>query len=188
MPPRIRAPGELFSYNDHGICLAGFLVEEISGIPFESYVEKNLFQPLGMVRSSFRQRLASELQSDVAKCYRYANGRSEPYALDFCQVVPAAGLYTTAHDIARVMMAQLQYGRYGEIRILKEETAREMQQRHFAHHPKLRDRAHGFSAPFSNGVRALFHDGGMAASVRGCAWCPTGTSASSWPGMRMTWD
>ncbi len=161
MPPRIRPPGEIFSYNDHGICLAGLLVQEISGIPFESYVEDNIFQPLGMVRSSFRQRLAPALQGDLATGYHFVNGRSEPYSLDYCQVVPAAGLYTTAYDIARFMIAQLQLGQVGDVRVLEAETAREMQQRHFAHHPKLRGRAYGFSELFVNGQRAIFHDGGM---------------------------
>lgn len=161
MPPRIMPPGEIFSYNDHGFSLAGFVVEEITGTPFETYVEKNIFEPLGMERSSFRQRLPSALESDLAIGYKYKKGKHLPYQLDYCQTVPAACLYTTAYDIARFMIAHLQDGRYGQMHILKETTAQEMHRRHFSHHPKLRGRAYGFSELFVNGQRVIFHDGGM---------------------------
>jgi len=75
--------------------------------------------------------------------------------------VPAAGLYTTAADISRFMIAHLQFGLLGGTRILNEATAKEMQARHFIHHPNLRGRAYGFSELFVNGQRIVFHDGGM---------------------------
>lgn len=53
MPPRVMPAGEFICYSNHGMALAGYLVEEASGLPFETYVVENIFGPLGMQRSRF---------------------------------------------------------------------------------------------------------------------------------------
>ena len=50
MPPRVMSPGVAMSYSNHGIALAGLIVEKVSGIPFEQYVDEKILQPLGMHR------------------------------------------------------------------------------------------------------------------------------------------
>lgn len=69
LPPRIRPPGELIAYSNHGYALAGLLVEEISGVPFETYVDEHLFRPLRMTRTGFE--LPARLEVDLAVGYRY---------------------------------------------------------------------------------------------------------------------
>ena len=160
MPPRTMPPGEVIAYSDHGMSLAGYLVEEISDVPFAQYIDANIFQPLGMSRSSFQQPPPPHLASDLAVGYRYKNGTYEPYPFDYLNIVPAAALNATATDIARFMIAHLQDGRYGNTRILSEATVQEMHRQQFTHHPQLRGRACGFSERFDNNQRALFHDGG----------------------------
>ena len=164
MPLRVLPPGEVFMYSDHGMSLAGFLIEEISGVPFESYMKENVLKPLGMERSTFTQSLPAILKPDMATGYNYKSGQNVPYQLDYCFTSPAAALCSTATDMARFMIAQLQNGRApGGVGILNAATAREMQQRHFAHHPKLRGRAYGFSESdlIVDGRRAIWHDGAM---------------------------
>ena len=163
MPPRVLPPGEVFMYSDHGMSLAGFIIEEIAGVPFESYMQQNVLKPLGMERSTFSQPLPAGLKPDMATGYKFKNGQNVPYQPDFCFTSPAATLYSTAADMARFMIAHLQDGRFGDARILNEATAREMRQRHFAYHPKLRGRAYGFSESdiIIDGQRAIFHDGAM---------------------------
>ncbi len=53
MPPRVMPPGDLISYSNHGLALAGYLVERASGQPFAEYVKEHILQPLGMQRSGF---------------------------------------------------------------------------------------------------------------------------------------
>jgi CubicO group peptidase (beta-lactamase class C family) len=62
---RIRAPGEVISYSTYGITLAGELIEEVSGMSFESYLQRNIWQPLGMDRTSISvpESEASDLRS-----------------------------------------------------------------------------------------------------------------------------
>lgn len=161
MPPRTMPPGQVISYNDHAMSLAGYLVEEISEIPFAQHIDENIFQPLGMNRSSFQQPPPIPLLPDIAVGYRCKAGTYLLYPYDYLNTTPIAGAISTATDIARFMMAHLQLGRYGDSRILDESTAREMHRQHFTHHPRLRGRAYGFSEWFENGGRAIFHDGGM---------------------------
>lgn len=159
MPPRSWPPGEMISYSDHGITLAGYAVECITGRRLAEVAEERICKPLGMTRSGFD--LPSELRRQTATGYRFAGGELEAYPYDYVNVAPAAGFDTTANDIARFMVAHLQEGRVGDVRILKPETAREMHARQFANHPTLRGRALGFSELRLNGRRVIFHDGAM---------------------------
>ncbi len=54
MPARIFPPGEVSAYSNYGASLAGYLVEQVSGVPFEENVEMQILAPLGMADSSFR--------------------------------------------------------------------------------------------------------------------------------------
>lgn len=42
------APGERFHYTDVGYCLLANLVEKLSGVGFEDFIKKNIFEPAGM--------------------------------------------------------------------------------------------------------------------------------------------
>ena len=46
------APGETFRYTDIGYCLLANLVEKLSGVRFEDYLKKNVFEPAGMKDSA----------------------------------------------------------------------------------------------------------------------------------------
>jgi CubicO group peptidase (beta-lactamase class C family) len=46
-------PGARFSYSNPGFIYLGRIIEQLSGDPWESYVQKNIFNPLGLTRSYF---------------------------------------------------------------------------------------------------------------------------------------
>ena len=46
MPARVRAPGELTSYSNHGVGMAGLIVENVSGESWQSYIENHILTPL----------------------------------------------------------------------------------------------------------------------------------------------
>ena len=64
-------------------------------------------------------------------------------------------------DIARFMRAHLQTGQAGVVRILAEQTAREMHRQHFTQHPRLPGFCYGFWESFNNGRRAIQHGGSV---------------------------
>ena len=45
------APGEKFSYSNTGYNLLALLVERLSGVPFEDFLQKNVFEPAGMTHT-----------------------------------------------------------------------------------------------------------------------------------------
>jgi CubicO group peptidase (beta-lactamase class C family) len=158
---QVMPPGEVIIYSSPGFALAGYLVEQISGVAFAKYIDENIFQPLNMSRSSFKQPPPRHLASDLATGYRYKNGTYKPYSTDYLSIIPPAGdFYTTATDIAHFMIAHIQDGRYKNSRVLNEATAQDMHRQHFTHHSQLRGKAYGFSEWLENNQRAIFHDGG----------------------------
>lgn len=158
LPPRVAPPGEGIHYSNHGFALLGHLVEAVSGIPFETYIDRNILQPLGMGRSGFR--LTPELAPDLATGYRFDGEEYQPFPFDYLNVAPAGALMTTGADMARFMIAHLQDGRFEEGRILNDGSAMEMQRRHFTNDPRLPGMAYGFFEEILQGRRGLWHNGG----------------------------
>jgi len=129
-------------------------------MPFAEYVEKNIFAPLGMTRSTFRQPLPDELAPDMSGGYNYVNGRYVRGGLEYFVLYPPGSLRASGLDMAKFMIAHLQNGSYGEARILREETARQMHSQHFTHDPRLTGSAHGFFEKVINDQYMISHDGG----------------------------
>ncbi|MFY9558018.1 MAG: serine hydrolase domain-containing protein [Blastocatellia bacterium] len=70
LPPRIFAPGGTPSYSNYGNALAGYIVERVSGQPFEEYVDEHIFRPLGMQHSTYVQPLPDSLKPLMSNGYR----------------------------------------------------------------------------------------------------------------------
>jgi CubicO group peptidase (beta-lactamase class C family) len=160
IPARVRPPGEVTSYSNYGTALAGYIVELVSGTPFEAYIEQNIFKPLGMSHSTFREPLPADLAPDMSTAYTYKNGlfKAEDFEL-LNGMNPAGSLSASAVDMAQFMIAHLQDGRFGDQRILKEETARFMHTRLFGHDPRIAGNAHGFWEANVNGLHLIEHGG-----------------------------
>ncbi len=122
--PTLFPPAEVSAYSNYGAALAGYIVQHVSGEPFESYVERHIYAPLGMARSTFQQPVPEQLRADLSQGYITASEPPRPFELIITG--PAGGMSTTADDMAKFMIAYLQEGRYQENRILKPETVRRM--------------------------------------------------------------
>lgn len=159
IPARVFPPGEIIAYSNYGASLAAYIVERVTEMPFYEYVEQHIFQPLGMEDSTFRQPVPPELMSDLSGGYQYQQGRFEKRNFEVIQSYPAGSLSSTATDLARFMIAHLQDGRFGETRILQEQTARQMKEMAFAHDPRLPGWGTGFSVAERDGLRLVGHGG-----------------------------
>lgn len=157
MPPCVRAPGDLISYSNHGFTLAGYLVQLISGMPYEEYVTEHVLKPLGMNRSAFH--LSKDDADDLATGYRYENRQEQAVPLDYVNDGPADGLLSTSSDMAKFMIASLQQGKSGKKQILRPETMEDMQRQHFTHYPGMAGWCYGYYEMYRNNLRALVHDG-----------------------------
>lgn len=135
MPPRVRPPGEVGIYSEHGYALAGLLIEEVADSPFAVYMRRNVFAPLGMHHSTFDWTRG--LESSLATGYGLEGTVLEPLPRDLHQTVPASMLATTASEAARWMLALLNGGTLAGYRILSRESASLMLSRQFTHHRSL---------------------------------------------------
>ena len=157
IPARIFPPGTVPAYSNYGAALAGYIVERVSGEPFNQYVEEHIFKPLAMNHSTFEQPLPPELAPNMSNGYQLASDK----ALQFETVTPfpAGSLSSTADDMSRFMLAHLQDGRLGDAQILKPETAKLMHSRLFGLDPAANAMAYGFYEETRNGHRIIGHAG-----------------------------
>ena len=121
VPERIYPPGSTPAYSNWGAALAGYIVQRVSGLSFDDYVEQRIFDPLGMRSSTFRQPLPARLAPQMATGYSRASAPGKPFEL--IGPAPAGSMSTTAADMARFMIAHLQGGELDGQRILDPATA-----------------------------------------------------------------
>jgi CubicO group peptidase (beta-lactamase class C family) len=159
MPAQIAEPGRFLTYGNFATNLAGVLIEDVSGLPFARYMDVNIFQPLGMNRTTFEQVLPSDWGPDLAVGYRYHNGVYEPQPYVYANLLPQGGMRSTAADMARFMIALLQGGNYVDSRILNGPTVRLLFQQQFSSHPRLAGITYGLFETFRNDQRLLIRDG-----------------------------
>ncbi|MEE2778009.1 MAG: serine hydrolase domain-containing protein [Acidobacteriota bacterium] len=159
LPGRVRPPGQVSSYSNHGTALAMLVVESVSGLPWETYLARNILGPLGMTRTTFAQPPPSPLDDDLSRGYRLEGDELREETFEFVPLAPVGAASSTATDMARFMIAHLQLGRLGEARILEEETAAVMQGALFRHSEAVNPMAHGFIDSSRNGQRIVGHGG-----------------------------
>jgi CubicO group peptidase (beta-lactamase class C family) len=160
LPKRVRPPGTFSSYSNWATAAAGLIVERVSGMSWDDYIEKNILQPLGMTHTTGRQPLPEQFAEDMSVGYKWDQGRFEVKKWEIVTGAPAAGsMSASATDIARFMIAHLNDGVLGEARILGEATAQRMHTRIQGHDSRLPGFAHGFYEQSSNGLRIYGHGG-----------------------------
>jgi CubicO group peptidase (beta-lactamase class C family) len=160
LPPRARPPGSWSVYSNHGTALAGHIVERVSGMSWEGYLERRILEPLGMTRTTGREPLPTALAPLASEGFAPEAGsfRTLPFELT-PGGAPAGSMSSTAADMATFMLAFLGGGAVGDARILEEETVRAMLARQFGHDPRLPGNGLGFFEMSSHGVRILGHGG-----------------------------
>lgn len=97
----IQPPGHAFRYSGGGYTLVELIIEEVTGISFTDFMDTEILGPMGMQNSSFFWQ--QHLQANTAKAYD-----------DNLNLLPnflyaekaAAGLYTTAQDLALLAVNQ----------------------------------------------------------------------------------
>jgi CubicO group peptidase (beta-lactamase class C family) len=164
-PGRVRPPGEAVGYSNYNAMLAGYIVARVSGEPYDQYVHKHIFDPLGMTHSTVQPQVPEDLRPYASKSYTYVDGAFQPFPEYFAQ---PAGLASGFHqasvtDMARFMIARLEGGFYGdassEMRILEEDTARQMLTTLYTPDPRLKGTAYGLFDFSDNGQWTLGHSG-----------------------------
>ncbi len=119
--PMLFAPGQAPGYSNYGVALAGYIVQRVSGEPFDAYVDRHIFQPLGMRHSTTAQPLPAKFEPFIAKGYRQA---SDPAPSPFESVVtaPAGSGSATAADVRASCSRTCSRGRLDSVELLSPAT------------------------------------------------------------------
>lgn len=162
MPPRIFPPGKVVAYSNYGAVLAGYIVQRVSGEPFDAYVQDHILKPLGMTHSTFAQPLPAAWQRDMATGYSTATGKTVVPFQSF-QPWPAGSFTSSATDMAKFMLAQLQGGQFDGASILPPATTRLMHSHQYSAAHGMNGYDLGFYQENRNGLRIIGHAGDLIA-------------------------
>ncbi|MEU4581429.1 serine hydrolase domain-containing protein [Kitasatospora aureofaciens] len=159
-PDRVRAPGTTAAYDNYGVALAGYLVEVVSGQPFDQYVAQHVLQPLGMDHTTFTQPHPAPIDADLAHGYRpEGGGQTETKGLYGPLTPTGAAAVTTAGDMGRLMLAQLHDGTFDGRSILDREGDALLLARHFGPDQRMPGMAYLLEQRTRNGQQLLVKDG-----------------------------
>jgi CubicO group peptidase (beta-lactamase class C family) len=156
-PERVFPAGSTPAYSNYGASLAGYIVQRVSGEPFDDYIDKHIFAPLDMKYSTFRQPLPANLEPLMSKGYPQASLPPKPF--EIIGPAPAGSLSSPGEDMAHFMIAHLQNGEYHGNRILKAETAEMMHNSPLTILPPLNRMELGFFETNVNGREVIAHLG-----------------------------
>jgi CubicO group peptidase (beta-lactamase class C family) len=159
MPSPTDPPGEVFTYSNYGYALAALIVEEVSGTPFDQYVEQYIFSPLKMNNSSYL--LAPPLPENMVTGYQYRDGEQIPQPVDYDDDYPGGSIISTAEDMSHFMLAHLGNGCCQGACILKPATLDEMHQRQAGTPYERQYVTFGFTEGIIDGQRLLGHSGAI---------------------------
>jgi len=149
-----------YQYSNLGLSLAGYIVEEVSGQPYDQYVREHILTPLGM-GDTYSEMPARHIGGQLATGYGNVtrNGdRNEAVFFEAKGIAPAAGYASTVDDLAK--FAQWQFRLRGNREeVLHGFTLAEMQRVHFTTPGSSTLRGLGFSISSRDGETFVGHGG-----------------------------
>jgi CubicO group peptidase (beta-lactamase class C family) len=161
-PMRLYPPGKIPGYSNYGVGLASYIVQSVSGEPFEQYVEEHIFAPMAMTHSTFYQPPPKALASLPSEGYR-GDTEKPPVGFEIFNPVGAGGLSSTAADMGRFGLALLNSGELDGNRILKPETLPAMWTPQFRASHQMPAQCMGFYQTWRNNLRWIGHEGDLIA-------------------------
>lgn len=104
-------PGTAWRYSGGGYIIVGQLLEDVAGKPYAEILRERVLEPAGMMHSTYEQPLPRARENEVATAYA-ADGSAIEGGYHNYPEIGAAGLWTTAEDLARFILS-IQQSRAG---------------------------------------------------------------------------
>ncbi len=158
-------PGHYYNYNNTNYTLAGWLVERLSGRPYEDAIAERLFTPLKMTATTAHQPPVPALIGGRAPGYAWDGTAYRALSFRYTQSRPAGAVSTTAADMSRFMLALLGDGSLDGVRVLSPSSRAALLQPQFRDHPRLPGVTYAFHEWHTHGRRLLHHDGTLGDQV-----------------------
>lgn len=135
MRPLLSEPGTKYEYSNAGTNTAGRLIEVLSGMSYEEFMQARLFEPLGMTDTVWV--LSDEQDARMAKTYKANDEKTAlveardwqlfyPLTDRRRQPFPAGGLFSTVGDVTRFCQMILNGGVLDGRRYVSEESIKQM--------------------------------------------------------------
>ncbi|MHA1904157.1 MAG: serine hydrolase domain-containing protein [Candidatus Thorarchaeota archaeon] len=161
MPNQVHPAGYIQSYSNLGASLAGLVVQEVAGIPYEQCIEEYVLDPLGMNSTTAYQELPSLLEGMHSEGYRSIGSDFVTLPYFYCVVPPTGGLSSTADDMATFMRMHLNEGLYLGEQFLTQSSCLQMQDEQFIALEGLTSIGYGLYTKIVNNQTMVYHTGGM---------------------------
>ena len=134
----IKNPKE-YRYSDIGFMILHLLVERVSGVPFEEFLTRGFYQPMGLFNTTFNPIKNGFTPRDITpteydsryRGYQVWGEVHDRNASVFGGVAGHAGLFSNASDIAKMMFMFMNNGFYGGRQYISEETLDLLNVRYF---------------------------------------------------------
>ena len=164
-------PGSKYQYSNAGINTAGRIIEVVSGMSYEKFMDERLFKPLGMKDTTFWPR--SRQVKRLAKSYKPNQDKTGLEETTVTQLrypltdhrnrypMPAGGLFSTASDTAQFCQMILNGGVCDGKRLLSEEAVQQLTSRQTA--PDIKD---SYGLGFAVGADWCGHGGAYATNMQ----------------------
>ena len=160
LPGRVRAPGTVSTYSNHGVGLAGLVLEEVSGQKWEDYVQQHILDPLQMSSASAFQPLPESLAAQMSEGYAFEMGKHVAKPFEYVPLAAAGGMSASALAMTRFARAHLGDGSVDGQRMLTAESVAMMREPLFEEHESINAWLYGF-ANYSRGDTFIYgHSGG----------------------------
>ncbi len=128
--PLHHEPGAKFTYSE-GLDVLGYLIEIVSGMPFDQFLQTRLFAPMGMTNTGFY--LNETQEKKLVTIHRKVNNQWESFPTTFYDpnypktgaktfFSGGAGLSSTAEDYAKFLQMYLNGGSYNGTQFLSSTT------------------------------------------------------------------
>jgi CubicO group peptidase (beta-lactamase class C family) len=141
---RVRPPGQVIAYSSYAPALAGALIEDVSGLFYEEYLEREIWQPLGMHNTNIYP------DGPLPRGYDVQDGRIVEAEWEWSHTAPAGMINSTAADMGRFMNMLLGDHPDGE-RVLSDAARRSMLTRQITMHSAIPGVGFGLTENRQNG-------------------------------------
>ena len=171
-PENVRwPPGTRFAYSNPGFGIAGYVIEKVTGQPFDVYIQHNILAPLEITVGDFR--LTDANRAALAQGYEGNPPRAVPYKNIYLR--PAGDMKASPGELARLVEFFLRRGKAGDIQLVKPESIARME------YPETVSSAtHGLRLGYGlandtkseGGVITHGHDGGIDGFISSYRYMP----------------
>ena len=107
-------PGERFSYSNPGYGIAGYVIDKVSGVPYDRFIKDSILTPLGMTTSAFS--IADDAKPLMAQGYHAIT--KPPVGYPAIYLRPAGDLHASPRELARFAQMLMRRGTAPDGRIL----------------------------------------------------------------------